>query len=262
MENEIIKNTIKVGNSAGVLLPKEWLNTQVKVILQPLNIKKEVLEILIEENLLKNLLGAYITGSYARNEQTIESDVDILAITDSINKKIKKGRYEIILVSKENAEKQLKTNILPLLPMIKEAEVIINDALIKGYLNTSLTKKNLKWYVDTTKSRIKKIKEDISLYKKAGENYMSDNVAYILILRLRSLYILSCMKKDEAWRKIVFLRLVRRISGSLKAYEGYLRSKNNERVRNELLVEEAEKIADYADKEVIKLKKWLRERKD
>jgi len=257
MENEIIKNTIKVGNSAGVLLPKEWLNTQVKVILQPLNIKKDVLEILIEENILKNLLGAYITGSYARNEQTIESDVDILAITDSINKKIKKGRYEIIVISRENAEKQLKTNILPLLPMIKEAKVIINDALIKRYLNTSLTEKNLKWYVDTTKSRIKKIKEDINLYKKAGESYMSDNIAYILILRLRSLYILDSMKKGKAWKKTCFLSLVKRISGSLKAYEGYLRSKNNERVRNELPVEEAEKIACYISKEVIKLEKWL-----
>jgi len=30
---ELIKRTIKVGNSAGVLLPKEFLNTEVKVLL-------------------------------------------------------------------------------------------------------------------------------------------------------------------------------------------------------------------------------------
>jgi len=40
---ELIKNTIRVGNSAGVLLPKEFLNTQVKVVLQPLNIEKDVI---------------------------------------------------------------------------------------------------------------------------------------------------------------------------------------------------------------------------
>jgi len=44
---ELIKNTIRLGNSAGVLLPKEFLNTQVKIVLQPLNIEKDVLDILL-----------------------------------------------------------------------------------------------------------------------------------------------------------------------------------------------------------------------
>ena len=51
---ELIKNTIRVGNSAGVLLPKEFLNTQVKVVLQPLNIEKDVIEILSKEILRKD----------------------------------------------------------------------------------------------------------------------------------------------------------------------------------------------------------------
>ena len=50
---ELIKNTIRVGNSAGVLLPKEFLNTQVKIVLQPLNIEKDILDILMEEKMLK-----------------------------------------------------------------------------------------------------------------------------------------------------------------------------------------------------------------
>ena len=52
MENELIKKTIRVGNSAGVLLPKEWLNTEVKVVLQPRNIEKDILDILRGENKL------------------------------------------------------------------------------------------------------------------------------------------------------------------------------------------------------------------
>ena len=103
---ELIKNTIRVGNSAGVLLPKEFLNTQVKIVLQPLNIDKDVLNILIEEKMLKNVLGCYLTGSYARKEQTIESDVDILVITDKINKRIKKGKYEITCISRGEVERQ------------------------------------------------------------------------------------------------------------------------------------------------------------
>ena len=68
---EIIKNAIRVGNSAGVLLPRGWLGSQVKVILEPLNIEKEVIEILMQEKILEDALGVYITGSYARNEQSI-----------------------------------------------------------------------------------------------------------------------------------------------------------------------------------------------
>lgn len=258
---EIVKTAVRVGNSAGVLLPKKWLDTKVRVVLEPLNIEKEALEILAEESTLSNILGIYIVGSYARNEESIDSDVDILAITGSINKKIRKGRYEIILISKENAEKQLENNALPLLPMIKEAKAIMNSLLIKDYANIRLSEKNLKWYIETTKDRIKEIKKDINLYKKAGENCMGDSVAYILILRLRSLYILSCIKKNKIWKKAGFLREVRKISGSLKAYEGYKRSKNNERARKELPLNEAERFTDYIDREIVKLEKWLAERK-
>ena len=113
---ELIKNTIRVGNSAGVLLPKEFLNTQVKIVLQPLNIEKDILEILLEEKILKDILGVYLIVSYARKEQTIESDIDVLAITKNINKRIEKGKYDLLLVSKEIVDEKMKKNIFPLLP--------------------------------------------------------------------------------------------------------------------------------------------------
>jgi len=127
---ELIKNTIKVGNSAGVLLPKEFLNTQVKVVLQPLNIEKDILEILLEKKMLKDVLGVYLIGSYARKQQTIESDIDVLVITDNLNDKINRGKYDLMLVSKELVDEKMEKNILPLLPMIIEAKPIINQALI------------------------------------------------------------------------------------------------------------------------------------
>ena len=82
---ELIKTTVKVGNSAGVLLPKKYLNSQVKIILEPLNIEKDVIEILMDEKILDKIMGIYIIGSYAREEQTIESDIDILVITFDLN---------------------------------------------------------------------------------------------------------------------------------------------------------------------------------
>ena len=186
---EIIKSTIKVGNSAGVILPRKWLNMQVKVVLEPMNIEKEVVDILLNKGLLMNVLGIYLVGSSARNEQDIDSDIDILVITDSINQKIKQGKYEIICIGKTELETQLKKNILPILPMIKEARAIVNEGLIKDYLSSKITKQNLKYHIETTKSAMGIIKKEITLSDETNGK-VSDASAYSLILRLRSIYIL------------------------------------------------------------------------
>jgi len=258
---EIIKTAVKVGNSAGVLLPKKWLNSQVKVVLEPLNIEGDILNILKEEGILKNILGIYLVGSYAREEQTIDSDVDILVVTDRINKRIKREKYEIICISKEELENQLKENILPILPMIKESIVIINQDLIKNYLSTRLTKKNLGWHIETTKSAMKVVEKGIEVSKEM-EKKVGDGFAYSLILRLRTLYIINCIRKKRMWSKKEFLKLVKNISGSLNAYERYLSSKNKNTLDYKLQIREAERLMKYINNKTKEIERWLKEKKD
>jgi len=258
---ELIKNTIRVGNSAGVLLPKKFLNTQVKIVLQPLNIEKDILEILLEGKILKDILGVYLIGSYARKEQIIESDIDVLAITKNINKRIEKGKYDLLLISKEIVDEKMKKNIFPLLPMIIEAKPIINEELLNKYINTPLTKKNLKWNIDTTKSAMNVVKEYIKLAEEIQEK-VSDAASYSLILRLRTIYIINCLKKGKIWTKREFLGLIKKISGSLIAYERYLDSKNNNAKAYKLPIREAKKLMDYNSKKIREIEKWLKEKKD
>ena len=259
---EMIKTAVKVGNGAGVLLPKKWLNSKVKIVLQPLNIEEDILDILINEGILEEIKGVYLTGSYARQEQSIDSDVDVLVVTQNINKKIEKGRYEIICISKKELEKHLKENALPILSMIKEAKPIVNSELLSEYKDSKLTKKNLKWHIETTKSAMNVIKADIGLSKEMDKKKIGDGIAYSLILRLRTLYIVDCIRKNKIWKKRDFLRLVKKISGSLTAYERYISSKNKNTLENKLLIEEAEKLMDYINKKVRELEKWLKEKKD
>ncbi|MBM3233565.1 nucleotidyltransferase domain-containing protein [Candidatus Pacearchaeota archaeon] len=259
---EIIKNAVKVGNSAGVLLPKKWLNLQVKVIVGPLNIEMEVFEILLKENYLKQILGVYIVGSYARNEQTIDSDVDILVITDNINKKIKKGRYEIMLVSKKSLENSIRKNIFPIIPMLVEAKTIINEGIRKKYMNIEMNSRNLRFHIETTNSAMNVVNAEISLAKELREKGISDNIVYSLVLRLRTLYIIDCLRKNKIWSKKEFLELIKKIGGSTLAYEGYLRSKNNKKEMSELGIEEAIKLMNYIKKKNKETEKWLREKKD
>lgn len=259
--NEIVRTTIRLGNSAGVLLPKEWLNTEVKVVLQPLNIEKDVIQILLGEDLLKDVLGAYVVGSYARKEQTIDSDIDILIITINTNKRIKNGKYDILLISKESLEKQLKTNVLPLLPMILESRSIINNSLADSYKKTALTEKNLKWHLETTRSAMKLVEKDIEISKELKQE-AGDATAYSLILRLRTLYLINSIKNKKMWSKAEFLSMIKKISGSLKAYERYVSTKNKNTLVYRLPIDDAEKLMNYINKKTDETEKWLKGKKD
>lgn len=258
---ELIKNTIRVGNSAGVLLPKEFLNTQVKIVLQPLNIEKDVLDILLKEKVLSNVFGVYLVGSYARNEQTIDSDIDILVITDNLNDKIVSGKYDLMLVSKDLVDEKMEKNIFPLLPMMIEAKPIINKFLLDNYANTPITKNNLKWHIDTTKSAMDVVMEYIKLAEETGKE-VSDAASYSLVLRLRTIYLIDCLKKRKKWTKEEFLGLIKKISGSLTAYERYLESKNKNTKEFKLPINEAKKLMSYNNKKIRGIEKWLREKKE
>ena len=263
MENELIRPIVRIGNSAGVILPRKWLNSQAKVVLEPLNIEKDILDILIKEEILKEIEGVYLVGSYARSEQTIDSDIDVLAITNNLNKIIKKGRYEITCVSKEKTDYLLKNNALPILAWIKEAKTVINENLRISLTNTPLNKKNLKWHIETTKSAMKVMEKSIELSKDMGLKE-GDASSYSLVLRLRTFYIIDCIRKNKQWKKKEFLSLIKKISGSLNAYEGYLRVKNDskEKGRYNLEIKEAEKLMNYINKKIKEIEKWAKEKKD
>ena len=260
MLQELIKPVVRVGNSAGVILPKNWINgeARIELIEKPLDIKNDILEIL--KPYLQNIEGIYLIGSYARGEQTKESDVDVLVITDKISKKIKRGKYELILISKENVESALEKNILPILPMLKEAKPIINSILIKKYQETQLTKKNLKGHIELTKSALGINREFIKLDKDLKSN-SGDGVAYSLILRLRGTYIVDCLIKNKIPTKKELLGIIKKISGSLKAYEGYSRVKNNEKEKNELPTEESARLYNYLIKKINEQEKWAKIKK-
>ena len=260
MKQELIRPIIRVGNSAGVILPREWLNGKAKIELveKPLDIKKDVLEIL--DSYLEDIIGIYLVGSYARGEQTDRSDVDVLVITNKVNKTIENDKYYLILISEERVRKALEKNILPLLPMLKEAKTLINDKLIEKYRETLLTKKNLREHIELTKSALNVNKAMINLDKETETN-CSDSVAYSLVLRLRETYLVECLMKNKMWSNRELLKMIKDISSSLKSYEGYLRVKDDKKMEENLPIEEAERLLNYLYKKIEEHEKWAKRRK-
>lgn len=248
---------MRVGNSAGVILPREWLNgrARVELVEKPLEIKKDILDIL--EPYLEDVIGIYLVGSYARGEQTEKSDVDVLVITNEINKKIERGRYSFILISREKVEDSLKTFILPILPMLIEARALLNEDFIEEYRKTELTERNLRFHLEITKSGANVNKAFIDLDKENGSNCSDANV-YSLVLHIRSTYIVDCLRKGKKWSSREFIKLIKNIAGSTKAYERYLRVKNDKKREEELPVKEAENLYNYLIRKIKEQEEWIK----
>jgi predicted nucleotidyltransferase len=224
MENEIIKHAFRLGNSAGVLLPISWKDKKVKIQLINKSISQGILEIMEEKDLLKNVIGIFLAGSYAREEETESSDIDILIITDSINKQIKTRGYEIMMISKERFEKNLKKNLY-LASMINESKTILNNDFIKNYKN-KISNFPVKEYLEEIKSMMK-INEKLIKIDEQMKTKTLDGTMYSIILRLRELYLIECLKINKKPSNKEFIALIRKISGSTEAYDSYLRIKND-----------------------------------
>jgi|SRR3989344_6433572 len=122
LQKVFYRRAIKVGNSAGVLLPKSLFGAEVKVTLihPPRNIKKDT------TNLLSPILE-HIVGIYFIEEK--ENKVEILAISTKLNKHLERGHYSIDIVPLEHLKKSIKQNP-EVKEKIKKAKTILNAILL------------------------------------------------------------------------------------------------------------------------------------
>ena len=249
MEVEI-KKAVKAGNSSAVILPRSWLSKEVRVELIEKTADKilaEVIEIAKRYIDLREIIGIYLVGSYAREEESEDSDIDILIITSESNKEmIREGIYSILIVSKELLEQKLKNDLFPVGQMIREARALINASYLE-FLKVIVTKDNVKWYLETTKEKIDLAAE---ILEKTKRKVVNNRLVYTLILRIRTLYIIQKLIKNQDYSNIDFVKLIARVSGSKNAYDSYLAIKNDLREEDITTGEEAEKLYFYLKKQL------------
>ncbi|MBS3066250.1 nucleotidyltransferase domain-containing protein [Candidatus Pacearchaeota archaeon] len=255
MRNEIIKQAFKLGNSAGVILPIEWKDKKVVIKLIDKSIQQEIIEILDERDLLKNTIGIFLAGSYARGEETESSDIDILVVTDCIDKQIKIGKYEIILISKNKFEKAIIKNLY-LVSLINEAKVILNNDFLKYYKDKT-SKILIKKHLDEIKS-ITKINDGfVKIDEELGEK-VADETLYSIVLRLRELYLIECLKNNKNQSNKEFVNLIR-IIASEESYNAYLRTKNDSKSKKVIPVNEAKALINEIKRRVRNLEHGKKE---
>lgn len=240
----LIKQTIKLGNSAGVILPKNWENKKVRVEIVEDSIINDVFEILKENDLLFDVIGIYLAGSYARGEETPDSDIDLFVITGSINRKIKRGKYDILLISKDKLEKNLKKSLY-IYSMVKEARSILNNSLITEYRKNKV-KLPLGKILEEIKSVLKINREIIEIDEEMNKP-VRDGTAYSVVLRLRELFLIECLLKNKPYTNNNFLKIIEK-NNSRDIYEAYLRVKNNSKEKNNLGLPKILNLLEYSKK--------------
>ena len=226
----------KFGNSGHVVLPKGYVGKRIRFLLEPKtfnDIKSEILEIL--KPYLENILGIYLYGSYARNEQTIDSDVDVLVIANTKLKIIDKiNDYTIVSATLKELENTLGTNAVLILPIIKEAKTIINPDLLEKYKEYTFTKNNINLFLDATANVLELNKKGLELDFEIG------SLVYSLILRIRGLLMIKTIINKASYSKSLLFDYLEKYNFSKEKIEELYKIYSNE--RNNTKVKESEII--------------------
>ena len=255
---EIVKNVSRWGNGAGVLLPKEWINQEVRIIFidRTLQIKKEVFNLL--EKYLSDILGIYLVGSYARGEQTGNSDIDVLVISNQLKKEIQSGKYHLSIVPLEAVKKTLDKYPLMIYPRLIEAKTIINPNLLKELKSVKIHKNSFNEFIEETKRVIKINNEIIKLDKLEGDKLLSVDILYSLILRLRGIFMIKLMLNNKKYSNKEFKKCLTKNTSDLeydKVYNVYTEIKNDKQPKIDIKLSVAEQLLDLIKKEIKNLGK-------
>ena len=250
IQEQIKKPVVPFGNGSIVYTPKDWIGREVIVTLQKKSFKEEILEILGPQ--LEHIQGIYIYGSYARNENDSDSDVDVLVISDK-KFKIKKEKYEITVTTLENLKDRIEKNP-PYFLIIKEAKPIVNNQLLEELKKIKINKQNIKWLLEETKSMLKINKEIIEI-----EDNNFNAVVHSLILRLRLIYMIECLLKNDIYTTKGFKEYAKKrgIIKIKKLQKIYKRKRDMKKVKEEVEKKEVEKLWNVVNNETKKKSKEI-----
>ena len=242
------------------MLPKEYIGKRIRFIAEPKtfeDIKSGILEML--KPYWENVLGVYLYGSYARNEQTIDSDVDILIVTDTKLKIIDKIKdFSIVSTTVKGIENALNNNAVLILPIIKEAKTIINPDLLEKYKYHKFTKKNIKWFIDSSIIALELNKKGLELDFEIG------SLVYSLMLRIRGLLMIKLMLNNKLYSKSSLFDYLENNQFSTnkidELYKIYNKEKNNIKIKESNIItkEDLARLLTIAKKLLREVKNLLK----
>lgn len=241
-QKEIYRIATASGNSSHVILPKDWEGH--KILLTRVDIEpKEVIMNLLSPY-LKDIIGIYLYGSYARKENKEGSDIDVIVITDKKIKVEKKKPFDLIQIERDKINTFKRINPVLFYSFVFESESIINNSLLEDLRKEQINKDFFKEFFNETNRVIGINQELLDLDKIQNQAYVDSNLIYSLILRLRGVYIIKTLLKKEKFSNSSFLKFLRNnlVHNPDICYEVYQNVRNDKKIEKRVTVEEAEKL--------------------
>ena len=257
IKEQLVKTVVKSGNGGAVWVPKDWLGQEVVVILPEkpkFGVKEKIIHLL--EPYLKDVISVFIYGSYARHEETKESDMDVMVVTQdkTIPIKIKEPNLEISVFQFDKLKKAIEKYPVMYYQIVQEAEPLINSHVLIELKNVEVSNENFKGYLDETKEHIESNKELIELDKLDGKYTKSCSILYSAMLRLRGLFIIRCILNKEKFSHKAFTEWL--IQNEItnqefeQCYAAYRAVKNDKSIGNiKIKISIAEKLLNMLIKE-------------
>ena len=243
----IKKRAIRMGNSAAVYLPKKYENAEIVIHLPEgiEEVRQRAIELLLPH--LGDVLGAYIFGSWAREEQETDSDIDILVILGE--KQEIKNPYEDIdlrIATLESVERSIENYPAMIMPLLKEANVIINPKLLAELRGKEIDVRKFEWSFEEAKSMLGIVKSSLEMDRKAGT--VNLDLVYSLILRLRTAYAIESLIKDKVFSNFGVKKIASDYglneSAYNRLYRVYRQVRDNKRVAERVKIEEIEHLLE------------------
>ncbi len=258
IREQIVKTVVKSGNGGAVWVPKDWLGQEVVVILPQkpeLEIKEKIIHLL--EPYLKDITSVFIYGSYARKEQTKESDVDVMVITKDKDVKVnfKEPKLEITVFELEKFRNAIEKYPVLYYQIVQEAEPLINAYILDELKNIKIDYGNFKNYLKETKDHIRSNKELLELDKLDDNFVKSYSAIYSTVLRLKGIFIVKCILDKSKFSNKLFKRWMNSegINGSefIEFYGVYRDIRDNKNIKNvQIKISSAEKLLNILEKEL------------
>ena len=254
VKEQLRKRVARSGNSGAVWVPKDWLGEEIIVTrleTKKLSIEEEIIDILIPH--LRDISAVFLYGSYARNEENMDSDVDVLVIAKNkftiINKK-----FDIDVIEEAKTKNAAKNDVF-FYSVLHEARPIFNSILLEELKQIKFdSSKFIKWFKDSTEDSIKSIKELIDLDKLDGDYVISDSTLYSLILRLRGVFLINCIIKRKKFSNRSFKKWITAYIPDYelkKMYDVYRSVRDNKKIlRVKIKMTNVEKLLGILQKEV------------
>ena len=265
IKEQIVKTVVRSGNGGAVWVPKSWLGEEVVIILPQkpkLDARKKVMHLLWP--FLKDIIAVGIYGSYARNEQAKDSDIDVMVITAQRPLKLdfKKEGLDIVSLPIDKLKIAMQKHPIIYHTMIQEAVPLINAHVFDGLRQKTPSRQSLKGYLQEAKAHLKSSKELLEMDKIDNEYLTSYSVLYSAMLRLRGVFIAHCILSSDRFSSKKFKNWLLKRGMSARQFDGLHRAykiinddKNQKQAK--VSIQDAQNVLSVLENEIAELEKRI-----